>query len=261
MTVVSSEANAIADRRFLDQLRELKNLKQFLFEQKVKFEPDQLNSIDLGSLNNLYFSSAGRLPDTAEWKLLDEKLSALASYLSDELRQKIRIRELGLFFGTVPLTFLLLALATILYRFLYGAFFEKGTLLFNASFLLSLILWTVSQGGLGACAFLGTRIATRRFDKVPLESAIDVADITDESILKIRIILGCLFGSIIGLPIAAMALDKMANAIYGDSSSLAPADFALMILPFLVGFSTNLVLAILERCIESIRTFFGMSTK
>jgi hypothetical protein len=253
--------NSISDKRFVGQLQEVKDLKQFLFEQKVRFEPTQLGSIDLGSLNNLYFSSTGRVPTSEEWKLLDEKIAVLASYLSDELRQKIRVRELSVFFDTLPLIFLLATLATVLYRFLYGGFLTKGTLLFNASFLLSLIVWTVAQGGLGACAFLGTRLATKHSEKGSIDNFADVADITDESILRIRIVLGCLFGSLIGVPIGSLAFDKMGTAIYDSNISLTPSDFALIVLPFMVGFSTNLVLAILERFIESIRTFFGIGAR
>src|SRR2546429_9897740 len=90
------ELDKICDERFIDQVREVQNLKRFLFEQKVKFEPSQLGSIDLGPLNNLRFGSRGRMATLEEWKLLDEKISILATYLNDELRQKIRIRELSL---------------------------------------------------------------------------------------------------------------------------------------------------------------------
>ena len=258
---IPSDANSICDRRFVDQLKEVKNLKQFLFEQKVKIESNQLAAIDLGLLNNLHFGTDGRMPTPDEWKLLDEKISILTSYLSDDLRQKIRIRELGVFFNVLPLIFLLATLATVIFRFLYGGFFAKGSLLFNMSYLVSLIVWTVAQGGLGACAFLGTRIATKRTDKTLTDVLTDITDVTDEGILRIRIVLGCLFGSLIGVPIGSLAFDKMGNAIYDSSVTLSPSDFALIVLPFMVGFSTNLVLAILERFIDSIRTFFGMGAR
>lgn len=257
----NARRDLVCDKRFIEQLREIKNLKQFLFEQKVRFEPAQLDSIDLGLLNNLQFDGSGRPPTPEEWRLLDDKISALASYLSDDLRQKIRVRELSIFFDVLPLVFLLATLAAILYRFLYGGFLQKDSLLFNFSFLLSLIVWTVSQGGLGACAFLGTRIATKRPEKATPDPFAEVADITDESILRIRIVLGCLFGALVGVPIGNIAFDKMGSALYDASVTLSPSDFALIVLPFMVGFSTNLVLAILERLIESIRTFFGMTGK
>ncbi len=258
---MAHSANKINDERFAQQLREVQNLKQFLFEEKVKFDPSQLGSIDLGLLNNLSFSQSGRAPTAEEWKLLDEKISVLASYLTDELRQKIRVRELSIFFGILPIAFLAATLAAIMYRFLYGNFLAKNSTAFIASYLLTLIVWTVAQGGLGACAFLGTRAAAKRLEKSPLDSFADSTDITDKSILKIRIILGCLFGSLVGIPLGSLALDKIYNAVFNESPNLSAADFGLMILPFMVGFSTNLVLAILERSIDSIRTFFGIGGK
>ena len=260
----ADSAEIISNERFVRQLREVQDLKQFLFEEKVKFEPTQLGAIDLGSLNNLRFGSKGRQPTSDEWKLLDEKISLLSTYLNDELRQKIRIRELSVFFGVIPLSFLVASLAILLFRFSYGAFLEKDTLSFNLAYLSSIIVWTVAQGGLGACAFLGTKVATKHLEKAQLDTLGDVADVTDKSILKIRIILGCLFGSLIGIPFATVALDKIGDVFYpvaGAKATLSVSDFGLVILPFMVGFSTNLVLAILERCIDSIRTFFGIGVK
>lgn len=251
----------ICDERFIDQLKEVQNLKSVLFEEKVKFDPNQLDSIDLGSLNNLRFGARGRMATLEEWKLLDGKLSALTTYLDADLRQKIRIRELDDFFEKLPLCFLLAALATTLYYFLYGSIFAKDSFLYHASYLVSVIIWTVAQGGLGACAYLGTKAAMKRTDRAPSESLSDSVDITDRSILKIRVILGCLFGALIGLPIANLALTKLTDAIYSPDGRFELTDFVLMILPFLVGFSTNLVLAILERCIDSVRTFFGIVSK
>jgi hypothetical protein len=42
-----SVAEAIANERFIRQLDELRGLKEFLFEEKVQFKEEDLNSIDL----------------------------------------------------------------------------------------------------------------------------------------------------------------------------------------------------------------------
>ena len=42
------ESNYICDKRFAIQLSEILKLKGFLFEEKVKLNPDEEHSIDLG---------------------------------------------------------------------------------------------------------------------------------------------------------------------------------------------------------------------
>jgi hypothetical protein len=106
----------INNERFIRQLDELRELKQFLFEEKVQFKESDLDSIDLKALNNLSYSTARRVPSAAEWHTLDEELAKLASYLTEELRRKLRIRELALFFRILPIIFLAcLIVSTILY--------------------------------------------------------------------------------------------------------------------------------------------------
>src|SRR5271168_1346699 len=103
---------AIANQRFINQLDELRQLKEFLFEEKVQFKEEDLDIIDLEELNNLSYSPTGRVPNAGEWRTLDEKLAKLASYLSDDLRRKIRLRELRVFFRTLPIIFLVLSVIT-----------------------------------------------------------------------------------------------------------------------------------------------------
>jgi hypothetical protein len=256
------EAFFIHDDRFIAQLNEVRNLKRFLFEEKVKFDPKQLEDIDLGLLNNLRYRSQARPPTLEEWVLLDKKLSALTSYLNDELRQKIRIRELSSFFGSIPLAFLSVATITMVYYFLYPYFLVTGSTTFAASYLTSLIVWSLSQGGLGACAFLGTRAAMKRVNPDNQQTD-EFSDITDKNALKVRIVLGCLFGSLIGLPFSNAALSKMSVMLFGDATAkgeIQASDFVPILVPFMVGFSTSLVLAILNRCVLSVRTLLGITS-
>jgi hypothetical protein len=156
---------AIADERFIGQLDQLRQLKQFFFEEKVNFKSEDLAAIDFGELNNLVHSAGGRVPSITEWRLLDEKLSTLSSYLTDDLRRKIRIRELAVFFRVLPLVFLSSSiLATIAYTtILYTPAITGIQTLYTFLFLVTAITWLVSQGGLGACGFLGTSVITKHF--------------------------------------------------------------------------------------------------
>ena len=244
----------------------MEKLKQFLFEEKVRFIPEQLDSIDLGPLNGLRFSWSGRQPDSTEWKLLDEKLSGLASYLDEDLRRKIRVRELGIYFGRIPLFFLFAAVFTTLLYPLSGYLFDRGTFSFSLWYLVVVIGWTISQGGLGACAFLLTQVAIRKTEIAGADSSsqsglIESAlDVTDRNLLRIRILLGSLFSFLIGLPVAYRAVNVVYNSLFEEKFDLSASDLSLILVPFLLGFSTNLVLAILNRCVVSVQTFFGIST-
>ncbi len=46
-------ADGISDRRFAAQLEAIQKLKQFMFDEKVLLQADILESVNLGSLNNL----------------------------------------------------------------------------------------------------------------------------------------------------------------------------------------------------------------
>jgi hypothetical protein len=251
----------IADRRFIKQLNEIHQLKQFLFEEKVKFDPAKLGSIDLGELNNLGYRPTGRLPTPEEWLLLDEKLTALTAYLDDELRPKIRIRQLATYFGILPLALLfIVAISTIAYA-LYPYILTRGTLAWYAVFYMTMLIWTISQGALGACAYLGTRITLKKGQDTSTSDLLgDAVDITDLNVLRMRIILGSLFAFVIGLPLSLQALNNVSNLLFDSSAKPTAADFAFILAPFLLGFSTNLVLAILSRGVASIQTFFGISS-
>jgi hypothetical protein len=259
---------AIADERFIRQLDQLRELKQFLFEEKVKFETDDLDCIDLLELNNISYSGRGRVPSVGEWRTLDAKLAKLASYLNEEMRRKIRIRELNVFFKTLPILFLgVLVISTILYIWLPWITPAESPWSLPLSLLVS-FAWLIAQGGLGACAFLGTSVIVggaqqvkggaqptdhRTQDGIPPP---EKADVTDRNFLIIRVILGTLFAVLLGLPVGIVSLKSISNLWWGG----LPPDQATLLwifAPFVAGFSTNLVLAILGKAVAAIETFFG----
>ena len=266
--------DVIADERFISQLDQLRELKQFLFEEKVKFETDDLDFIDLGELNNISYSGRGRIPSVGEWRTLDAKLAKLASYLNDEMRRKRRIRELKVFFTTLPILFLsLLVVSTILYIWLPWIAPTDGARAPPWNLPVSLLIsfaWLISQGGLGACAFLGTSVIVGSAQqakgilqtaegKTSNESPLpESADVTDRNFLIIRVILGTLFAVLLGIPIGIVSLKSISNVWWGGD---LPNDATLVWIfaPFVAGFSTNLVLAILGKAVAAVETFFGFA--
>lgn len=148
----------ICDRRFINQLNQLRTLKEFLFEEKVAFASANIDGIDLGVLNNLRYKHTGRVPENFEWRLLDIKLDALTSYLNVDLRRKIRIRELGIFFGELPLVFLSCSIIATVAFVMLGRVGDSESVVAAFIWLVTMIIWAISQGGLGACAFLGTNV-------------------------------------------------------------------------------------------------------
>jgi hypothetical protein len=272
----------INSSRFIDQLTQAEILKQFLFKEKVPMTDEQLKQIDLGDLNNLVYKDNGRTPTVTEWHALDEKHSALIACLDPQLRRKLRVRELDFFFGFVPMISLAAcAIFTVIYM-VYGRLIDPNGALAAFIFVMVLIVWTISQGALGACAFLGTSVLSTRTVEITTTksaetkpAATDEIDITDPSILKIRILSGALFAFLIGLPFSFQALQAITNSLFGSLSErsvnpdvvvntdgkLGLSQIGIIFVPFIIGFSTNFVLAVLNRILASLQILLGMTSR
>jgi hypothetical protein len=141
------DTGAIADERFINQLDQLRKLKQFLYEEKIQFKKEDLDSIDLEKLNNLSYLGRGRVPTAGEWRTLDEKLFILAGYLSDDLRRKLRIRELGFFFRTLPISFLAFSVLSTITYINVPWITSEGSPWKLLMWLIVTMAWLISQGG------------------------------------------------------------------------------------------------------------------
>jgi len=262
----------INNSRFIEQLTQAEMLKQFLFKEKVAMTEEQLTSIDLIELNNLVYKENGRLPTSAEWHELDGKHSALIACLDPQLRRKLRVRELDFFFGFLPMVSLAVcAVFTVIYM-IYNRLVDPTGTFAALIFVTVLIVWTISQGALGACAFLGTSvISTRTVEIITIKSGdtkpstTDEIDITDPSVLKIRILSGALFAFLIGLPFSLQALLVITNSLfppYGTADSkISVSQLGVVFVPFIVGFSTNFVLTVLNRVLASLQILLGMTSR
>jgi len=256
----SQAANDISDQRFVAQLEVIQKLKQFLFEEKVPLQSDMLEGIDLGPLNNLKSSPNGRMPTEGEWKALDEKLASLTPLLTPALRWKFRIRELRFFFITVPIFFMGTTVIATLSLALLMTFGRGESVYFLVPYVLAFLIWTLSQGALGACAFLCVTATLYAFKERsvsgPLHQSIDV---TDKNILGMRVILGALFALLIALPIGGKSVLVVYLAFSAERPVPTIEDWMIALLPFMLGFSTTLVLAIFNRVIAGISSLFGIA--
>ncbi len=253
--------DGVSDRRFAAQLKSLQKLKKLLFDEKVSVKTDVLEDIDLGSLNNLKYARNGRVPTEAEWKVLDQKLAALAPLLTPALRWKVRIQELRFFFVTVPIVSMITSVVATFFLVLLMQFGNGSTLLFLVSYVPMLMIWTISQGALGACAFLciGVTVHAAR-ERSSSDAVYPTIDVTDENVLIIRVILGALF-ALLAIPMSGRSILVVFDAFLATHETPPIEDWIFVLLPFMFGFSTTLVLAIFNRIVGGISTIFGISSE
>ncbi len=146
------------------------------------------------------------------------------------------------------------------------------------------IFWILALGGLGSCAFLGTtlisenaRLNTTSVLTTQSPSGGQISsefDLTDRNLILTRIVIGILFAFLLGLSLSSGSLkfivgqvvegnafSQSASANTLKSAQEYAAILGLTLLPFVVGFSTTLILGIMDRFVSSIRTIFGFTSK
>jgi hypothetical protein len=85
-------------------------------------------------------------------------------------------------------------------------------------------------------------------------------DVTDKNILGVRVVLGALFALLIALPIGGKSVLVVYQAFLAEHPVPTIEDWIIALLPFMLGFSTTLVLAIFNRIVAGISALFGISS-
>jgi hypothetical protein len=277
----------IGDRRFWKQLRDARELKAFLFSESVVFKDVDLELIHLGELERISFSRGGRIATVEEWKQIDSKRNKLLQYLSFGLRRKRRLAALSPYFRTLPLMLLVLAASALMLdssvRFLPAKGDGSATWLFTSLDFLATLLWVFALGGLGTCGYLGTtlmaenrrlmanviRMSDQTRDPAGSDNALSATtaniDLADVNMITTRIVVGILFAFIFGVPVYQFKV-SLHDVIMGRGlKSDLPSDFIEYLvywwLPFIIGFSTSLVLGVMERLVASVGTLFGLTPR
>lgn len=248
----------ISDRLFVRQLGYARSLVTFLIRRQALPEkpPDVL--ANLAALGSIRYSPRGRAPSEEEWRKLYAISRGLASELPLEIATAFSIWRLRTFFGLFPFIFLIMGIAALEATYLMSlAAGSAGWYYFIG--LAAVLSWTCALGGLGTSAFFGTSLLAQLASAAGNDQA-RLKEITDDTYLQTRLMIGILFAFVLGLPFGHLSLFTASTSLFNDVSwnSELFTKMLYILAPFLLGFSTALVLSILERLIEGIKTTLGV---
>jgi hypothetical protein len=248
----AKRGNLINDYDFITNLDHLKKLRAFLQREAVKLEPDQVSSLSFGSLNLLHFSSEGRDPTDEEWCQIEGATQRLYSHLTEDLRRKFVMGNIPMWVPVLPIALIFIALVALVTGIVCYMKFQ-GLPFVALPFYL---IWLLSLGAIGAVAFLGMNILSVQQDIT--------FDLSNKRFILLRIVLGALFGLVLTLPFGFSGFLLFIDHLSGRSEPKADpsgqdvtTQALLLLLPFVLGFSTSLVIMILNRVIVGVQAFFG----
>jgi hypothetical protein len=119
------------------------------------------------------------------------------------------------------------------------------------------LAWVAALGGIGSIAFIGMNALAIQDDAT--------FDITNKKLITLRVMLGALFAVVLTLPfgftsfahfIEELQKKTTASILDANAPSIA-AESLLLLLPFVLGFSTTLVIMVLNQFVEAVQSFFG----
>jgi Sec-independent protein secretion pathway component TatC len=121
------------------------------------------------------------------------------------------------------------------------------------------MMWLASLGAVGSIAFIGMNALAVQDDAT--------FDLTNHRLIVLRIALGALFGVVLTLPFGfkdfldfVVGLRSPVDAAKIPNGSGVATQSVLLLLPFILGFSTPLVIMILNQFVEAVQSFFGKKT-
>jgi len=135
---------------------------------------------------------------------------------------------------------------------------DEPTLGSSGTIILYYITWLITMGCIGAVAFIGMNA---------ISAQDDIAfDISNVRLMVLRVVLGGLFAMVLTIPFGSESFIEFCYFIGTGARDLAASktdggnSFAralMLTTPFLLGFSTSLVILILNQAIDGIQAFFG----
>jgi len=246
LSSLETDSGLIGNGDFISQLEKLRRLRSFIVSHNIKETTDQVSTlptIDLGTLNSIRYRDNAREPSASEWDELNRKLQHFYSLLSETDLRKFHFKLAAPMLKVTPAA---LVLFSILCLIIPNIIIAVPAWALEAAF----FGWILTVGALGSMAFILVNALGIQVDPT--------VDVTDRNATMFRVSLGALFSVILTLPFGYPTFEKFLQDL---GKTVDPKEGALLLMPFLFGFSTSLVLTILNRLVEGAQTFFGVSTK
>ena len=233
----------------MKDLTRLKQLRSFLVQEAaIK------HAVEFRELNGLKYDQHGRAPTADEWAKVEFLTQVLFAELTEPLRRKFTLGETPGWIATLPIFLGMAALFAL--AFAVGVW---GSPAVHAWALPCYLTWLIALGAVGAIAFIGMNALSVQQDVT--------FDLTNDKLIKLRMVLGALFGVVLTVPFGYYDfLQFVQNIAEGTNRVDAPGGAGsmkramLLLLPFVLGFSTSLVIMILNRLVDGIQAFFGRPT-
>jgi hypothetical protein len=252
--VLIAEA-VIRDAEFMIALNRLKSLSGFLLQCTPVPASDVMNEASLGGLNQLRMarlSGKGRSARGLEWHEVERRTRIIWTALSDTQRRKFAATQIPGWISYLIVSFLVVAASSLV-----GAYLVQ----INAipappgGILILFLFWILGLGLIGAAASIGMNALSVQDDAT--------FDISSGKFIWLRLVVGALFGTVLTLPLGFVTFREFLAGLAGPGTRFdlakAATEASLLLLPFILGFSTSLVILVLNRAIESVQTFFGKS--
>jgi hypothetical protein len=255
------------DSTFVARLTRLVKLRDFVDRESITIKDGDSEKLTFGQYYSITFNRKGKSVDEEDWKFLEDRSRLLMSYMTPE-----SLRRFELLFAPKALYWMPIILASVAATSLAISVFPQNFALSGlmhlfespspateaASWrLFGFLVWCITLGAIGAISFLYVNALSIQIDKN--------VDVTNRNFITMRVILGALFGVVLDLPIGYPGFvdfcDGLAQYVPAHTSGKVDiAGGALLLVPFLIGFSAPLMINILNRLVELIQNLFGVKS-
>jgi hypothetical protein len=271
---VADGAAPIFDPAFATRLQRVKDRLSFLETSNVDLSAEDRTRLRSSAVYGVRVvereGSSARPASATEWDNSDVWLSVLSVYDTPELRRRIYFethgkRDLAAYPGAAMIRALAFLLAGILFAamgFPLNTLITKvqshvdfplsanpGSTYVHLVAVITFCGWSFYLGKAGAAASLALNLLALQKDAA--------FDITEPSLVNARIMTGGVFAFVLSLAVGIPPYrDFLSSLIEAKDNAFERS--LLILLPFVFGFSTNLVIAILHQFVGAVQTFFNV---